>query len=168
MDLKTVALNMDLVASTARWQTELKELFQRSRSDFDSLTAQVRGEFVKVRSEITEAATGMGFRPRDSKPKDLIDSRDYKVSHMPENRTTEQFNKWRHDAVVFLEARPKWKSAKKVLHLPRKATKVIDDGAMLAAINEANRESRSECGSNIVETVGECHFLDWSRELYQL
>ena len=61
MDLKMSSLNTDLVESTARSQIELKELLQRSRSDFHSLAAQVRGEFVKVRSEMNEAATGMGF-----------------------------------------------------------------------------------------------------------
>ena len=57
----------------------------------------------------------MGLRARDSKR--LIDSRDQKVSFMPENCITEQFKKWRHDAVIFLEAHPKWKGAKKVLDL---------------------------------------------------
>ena len=74
---------------------------------------------------------------------------------MPDNCTTEHFKKWRHDAVVFQEADPKWKGGKAVLHLVRKATKVIDDGTMLAAINEANRESHSECGSNIIDILGE-------------
>ena len=65
-------------------------------------------------------------------------------------------------------ARPKWKGATKVLHLLRKATKVIDDCAMVVAINEANRESHSECGSNMIEIVGYWRFLSQSRELYQL
>ena len=53
-------------------------------------------------------------------------------------------------------------------HLLRKATKVIDDGAVLAAISGANQQSRSDCGSDIIEIEREWDFLDRSRALYQL
>ena len=41
MDLKMSSLNTDLIESIARSQTELKQLFQRSRSDFDSLAVSL-------------------------------------------------------------------------------------------------------------------------------
>ena len=108
VELKMAALNSDILSSTARTQHELTDLLSKSRTDFDKLVANVKGEFVKVRGEMSEAATGMGFKPRSDKPQGLVDSRDFKVSMMPESCNAEQFKKWRHDALVFLEAHPKW------------------------------------------------------------
>ena len=167
VELKMAALNSDILSSTARTQHELTDLLSKSRTDFDKLVANVKGEFVKVRGEMSEAATGMGFKPRSDKPQGLVDSRDFKVSMMPESCNAEQFKKWRHDALVFLEAHPKWAGAKKILGYIRKAVQVIDTDAMFKAINDANSECNEETGSPVTDP-DHWTFLDRSRELYQL
>ena len=167
MDLKMIALNSDVMASIARTQHELTELLSRIRTDFDKLVAHVQGEFVKVRGEMSEAASGWGFRPRSGKPQGLVDSRDFKVSMMPENCNTEQFKKWRHDALVFLEAHPKWTGAKKILGLLRKSVRIVDADLMRQAIRDANAECEEETGSRVTDE-DHWNFCDRSRELYQL
>ena len=167
MDLNMVSLNSDVVANTARTQQEFTELLSRSRTDFDKLVANVKGEFVKVRGEMSEAASGMGFRPRSDKPQCLVDSRDFKVSMMLENCNTEQFKKWRHDALVFLEAHPKWTGAKKILGLLRKSVRIVDSDLMRQAIWDANTECEGETGSPLAD-VENWNLCDRSRELYQL
>ena len=64
LDLKMIALNSDVMAGTARTQHELTELLSKSRTDFDRLAANVRGEFVKVRGEMSEAASSLGATSR--------------------------------------------------------------------------------------------------------
>ena len=167
LDLKMIALNSDVMAGTACTQHELTELLSKSRTDFDRLAANVRGEFVKVRGEMSEAASGMGFKPRGDKPQGLVDSRDFKVSMMPESCNAEQFKKWRHDALVVLEAHPNWAGAKKVLGCVRKAVRVVDTDIMRKTILDANSECEEETGSYLTDPDG-WNFLDRSRELYQL
>ena len=169
MDFKMAELNTDVIDKATKTQGELNELLRRSRLDFDKLVATVGGELSKIRAEIHEAATTAGFQPRadDRRGKSLVDSRDYKVSQMPESCNAEQFKKWRHDAVVFLEAHPRWKGARRVLAHLRKQTKAVDHKALYEAITAANVDSFDETGEEVI-VPGEWQFLDRSRELYQL
>ena len=170
MDIKMAALNTDVVDKATATQGELNALLGRSRTDFDILVARVSGELAKIRHEINEAASSSGFRPRtdDRQGKSLVDTRDYKVSQMPESCNAEQFKKWRHDAVIFLEAHSRWKGSRRVLAHLRKETKVINGESLLKAIRAANVDSHEETGEEVIPDCHDWQFLDRSRELYQL
>ena len=86
---------------------------------------------------------------------------------MPESCNAKQFKKWRHDALIFLEAHPKWAGAKKIIGLLRKAVRAVDAEIMRKAISDANSECEEETGSHLTDPDG-WNFFDRSRELYQL
>ena len=135
MDLKISDLNSDIIDKAAQTQNELNQLLGRSRTDFDMLAANVSGEIVKIRSEIQDATRSAGMRPQGERTgKSLVDNRDYKVSQMPEGCNAEQFKKWRHDVIIFLEAHPSWKGARRILGWVRKENKVITDELLHKAI----------------------------------
>ena len=87
---------------------------------------------------------------------------------MPEGCTTEQYKKLRHDAVVFLEAHPKWAGAKKALGNLRKATRVADEEVLNEAIRKSNAEHYAEHGVALIPDASHWSFHEYSRELYQL
>ena len=112
----------------------------------------VQHEFQKVRGEIDQAATSAGFRhEKSSHQKSLIDTRDYKVDKMLEPCNIEQYQKWRHDTIVYLEAHAKWAGAKKLLGSIRKSPKVVDHEVLSQAIREVNHECQEEHGHALID-----------------
>ena len=121
---------------------------------------------VKIRGEIQNATQSAGLRPQGERAgKSLVDNRDYKVTQMPEGCNAEQFKKWRHDVIIFLEAHPSWKGARRILGWLRKENKVVTEEILHSAITKANADSFEESGYEVA-SHGEWTFSERTRELY--
>ena len=88
---------------------------------------------------------------------------------MPETYKVEQFQKWRHDGLAFLEANPRWSQASRVVHEIKKSVAEVDLKVCQQAVSDVNHAVDTETGS------GEFHSDLWrlsleerAKELYQL
>ena len=129
--------------------------------------SDMRTEFVSLRAGFAGDAMGAGAfgraPPREHTPKSLVDSRDYKVGTMPENCNTEQFKKWRHDVLVFMESHAKWTGAKKLLDEIRKEVKEVNNESFDRIVKKFCSDGAAGFGD-----ITSWTFPERSRELYQL
>ena len=170
MDLDNANRNtqarIDLESSSSALQEQMRRVFEMSESQLQQVSTSIRGEIDMIKNVMEATASAKGFTP--DKPKGLIDTRDFKVSVMPENCTTEQYKQWRHHVLIFLEAHPKWAGAKRVLNQVRKSVSVIGPAALSDAIDSANAESMQEIREFVVPDKSKWSFAERTRELYQL
>ena len=70
----------------------------------------------------------------------MVDTGDYNFPVMTDNCTAEQFNKWRHDGLVYLEAHSRWKGATQIFNKLRMSNKPITEGVFDIGVQELEKE----------------------------
>ena len=103
----------------------------------------------------------------------LLDPLDYKLPTMPVACSVEQFKKWRHDGLAFLEANLKanlrWSKASRVLHEIRKSASEVGVKTCQQVLLDVNHAMETNGGSGeFLPDVWRLSFEERAKELYQL
>ena len=120
-------------------ESDIIKSFVSHRGDMMKIVTDGQAEFARLQSLVT-AGGGQGASHEGGKGKGsrLIDTRDYKFAQMPETCSTEQFKKWRHDGLTYLESHAQWSGVTHLLHELRKSPVEIDKKVFTLAVAETD------------------------------